>query len=228
MKIRLKINGIIVVIAALVVVFFPGFFFRSYERTIAGNVSEITGLVFILLGQLMRISARGYKAENSTGGLRLINGGLYSVVRNPMYLGIACIGLGVVLMVFKWWVVSIFLLFFIVRYIMLIYEEEKILSARFKKEYSEYTRRVPRIVPSLRSLFLRDVGEYFSLKLSWIYKEIGSVVSLLFLVFFVKSWEIIRAAGIRMYIREMAAPAITVALFVLFIAYLNKRTVKQA
>ena len=102
MKKRLKINGIIIFCATIIVAFFPRVFFRNNgSGTILEQYIEIMGFSLILLGQIIRVSARGYKAEHSRESQALIQAGPYQVVRNPMYLGIFLIGLGVVLAVFR-------------------------------------------------------------------------------------------------------------------------------
>jgi len=131
MKKRLKINGVIMFLAAVIVAVFPAMFFRRVNIGLWNEVAEVFGLALILLGQLIRISARGYKSENSGEGKALITNGPYSLVRNPMYLGVLLIGLGVVLMLFKLWVVLVFLAVFIIRYFLLIFKEEKKLAVLF-------------------------------------------------------------------------------------------------
>ena len=60
-KKRIKINGIIIGIAALAVVLFPKLFLRFSSGSIQEKVCVFFGFVFILLGQIIRVSARGYK-----------------------------------------------------------------------------------------------------------------------------------------------------------------------
>ncbi|MDP2831013.1 MAG: hypothetical protein Q8O02_02035, partial [Candidatus Omnitrophota bacterium] len=72
MKKRLKFNGIIMVSAALVVAFFPRFFLRAYSGGIREEILEALGFALILLGQIIRVSARGYKAEHSRDSQALI------------------------------------------------------------------------------------------------------------------------------------------------------------
>ena len=93
MKKRLKINGFIMFIAVLLILIFPAIFFRKPGSYLYDSIMEIIGIVLILLGQFLRVSARGYKSEHSNNSRSLIQGGPYALVRNPMYLGILlCIG----------------------------------------------------------------------------------------------------------------------------------------
>jgi protein-S-isoprenylcysteine O-methyltransferase Ste14 len=223
-KKRLKINGVIMGCAALVIVFFPRFFLRVYSGGIREEILEALGFALILFGQIIRVSARGYKAEHSQDSQALIQGGPYQVVRNPMYLGIFLIGLGVVLAVFKWWAIVVFIIVFIIRYILLIYTEEKKLGAMFPQTYPEYCRKVPRIFPALSSIIKLDIIEYLPIKIIWFKKEIGSILTLLLLTLFIESWEEIAQEGLRFYLRQSIWIALTFILFIIFVVLLSQRT----
>lgn len=228
MKKRLKINGIIMFCATIIVVFFPRVFFRNNgSGTILEEYIEIMGFSLILLGQIIRVSARGYKAEHSRESQALIQGGPYQVVRNPMYLGIFLIGLGVVLAVFKLWVVAIFIAVFVIRYILLMYKEEEKLLALFPDAYREYCRKVPRILPKLSTIINLDISEYLPIKLSWFKKEIGSISALLFFTLLVGSWDNISRAGIAAYLRGSIWLFFTFILFIIFVFLLDKWTNKK-
>ena len=190
---------------------------------------EVLGFSFILLGQIIRVSARGYKAEHSRESQALIQGGPYQVVRNPMYLGILLIGLGVVLAVFKLWVVVIFLIVFVIRYMLLILKEEKKLLAVFPGAYQEYCKKVPRILPKFSSIINLDISAYLPIKISWLYKEIGSIVTLLLLVLLAVSWEGIYRLGVWVYLKGFVWLLFTFILFIIFVILLSERTeVKNA
>ncbi len=225
MKKRLKINGVIMFIAFWVIAFFPALFFRSEKvgSLVIDQFAETFGIAFILLGQILRVSARGFKAEHSQGGNALIQEGPYAVVRNPMYLGILLIGLGIVLMLFKWWVVLVFLAIFIIRYILLILKEEKKLKTLFPEDYPDYQKRVPRIFPSLAVILTKDISDYFPLKISWLKKEIGPILIILFLTLLVESWEDIAKKGLAVYFKEAILYLLVIILFICLIYYLSRR-----
>ncbi len=223
MKKRLKINGIIMVCAGLGVALFPRFFFRSYSGGLWEASLEIIGFALILLGQIIRVSARGYKAENSLDSRALIQGGPYQVVRNPMYLGIFLIGLGVVLSVFKWWSAFIFITVFIIRYILLIYQEEKKLRLMFPDTYPQYCRTVSRILPSLFKMIKLDIIEYLPIKITWFKREIGSIIALLLLVLLVESWWDITQKGFQAYLQQFVWLLMTLVLFIILVILISKR-----
>jgi len=212
--------------AALVVVIFPKLFLRVYSGSIQEKVFVTLGFSFILLGQIIRVSARGYKAEHSLDSRALIQGGPYQVVRNPMYLGIFLIGLGVVLAVFRWWAVVVFIVVFIIRYILLIYQEEKKLLLMFPQAYAQYCRKVPRIFPALSSIIKLDISAYLPIKISWFKKEIGSISTLLLLLLLVVSWKGVVQAGIYVYFQQFCWLLLMFLLFIILVRLLSQRTSK--
>jgi len=224
MKKRLKINGFIMFIVVILIVLFPKVFFRKVDVYLSDGAAEVCGIAFILLGQMFRASARGYKSEHSRKGRILIQGGPYALVRNPMYLGILLIGLGIVLVLFEWWAVFIFLSVFTIRYILLIFKEEKNLANVFPQVYPDYCKRVPRILPSPKKLLTQDISEYLPLKLSWVKKEIGSILAVLLIAIFAESFEEIKSRGMKIYIVEMLEIVLVITLFIYLIYYLSKRT----
>lgn len=224
MKKRLKINGIIMVCAGMGIVFFPKFFLHSHSGGFGQESLEITGFALILLGQIIRICARGYKSENSLDSRALIQGGPYQVVRNPMYLGIFLIGLGVILAVFKWWTIIIFIIVFIIRYILLIYKEEEKLRPMFPDTYPQYCRKVPRLFPALSRMIKLDIVEYLPLKMAWIKKEIGSALTLLLLVLLVQGWVKIVEQGFKAYLAQSLRLMAVFVLFAILVILLIKRT----
>ncbi len=229
MKKRLKINGVIMFLAFLLVAIFPEIFLRRAcgAMRLWDRFAGVLGVSSILLGQLFRLSARGFKAENSKNGNALIESGPYSLVRNPMYLGIFLIGSGVVLMLFEWWVLAVFIIIFIIRYIPLVYSEEKKLTALFPESYSAYCKKVPqRIWPSLWAMLKQEMSVYLPVKMAWVKKEIGSILAVLLSALLIKSWEVAQGRGIILYFGETAGIFIIIGLSICLLIYLNWRTTK--
>jgi len=176
-------------LAFILVLIFRETFFRQNNPKWLEISLRVIGLLSLFLGQLIRVSARGYKAEYSKNSHALLEGGPYQIVRNPMYLGICLIGFGVVLLLFNWWVALLFLLIFAGRYFPLILSEEKKLRGMFPGPYEEYCRRVPRILPRVSSLIKVGAREYLPLKPSWFKKEMNSILPLLILILLFFLWR---------------------------------------
>ncbi len=222
MKKRIRVNGIIIFATVVVILLFSNFFFDSPSEHFLKKIKEVFGLGFILLGQLIRISSRGYKSENSQNGHVLIKGGPYKLVRHPMYLGIVLIGFGIVLMLFRWWMAAGFFVIFSLRYITLIIKEENNLAASFPEDYKTYKNEVPRrILPSAREFFISDIRQYLPLKKEWINREASSVSAVLTGVLAVNAYQYIRKEGIILYLGQAAMIFLVVFLFFVIIRYLE-------
>ena len=209
-------------LATGIVLIFPKFFLRPDSLNPINDFWEIFGFALVLFGLLLRVSARGFKAESSKEGYALVDGGPYKLVRNPMYMGIVLIGLGVVLILFKWWANVIFIAIFVARYILLIFKEEKRLIEKFGRDYQNYMQSTPRIAPKLRMLLQEDIREVLPLKISWIKKEIGSVIGFILGILIIESWDDVLHGGFKIYYRELAAFILLLGLFFLLAVYLNK------
>lgn len=227
MKPRLKANGIIISFAFLCILLFPSVFLRSGRITYPEEVAKVFGIIFVFTGQLLRVSGRGFKSENSAEGERLIQGGPYALVRNPMYLGILCIGLGIVTMLFKWWVAFIFLVIFSWRYWLLMLSEEKKLTSLFSQEYQDYQRKVPRLFPSPIKLLRHNIAEYLPMKLSWLKKEAGTMFAVILAVLLLQGWAEMQRGGIKAFIKVSALNFIAIIFFLGLIIYLIRETLKR-
>ncbi len=228
MKLRLKINGLLMFLATCLALIFPKFFSRPDSLSPLSSLLEVFGFAMVLFGLLLRVCARGYKSESSKEGYCLVSGGPYKLVRNPMYLGIAMIGLGVVLILFKLWVNVVFILIFFARYIKLIFKEEKRLIGIFGKDYQDYMKSTPRILPKISALLNEDIRDVLPLKLSWIKKEIGSVIGFILGILIIESWEDISKEGLSGYGREFMSFALLLSVFFILALYLNKNGRQKA
>ena len=79
---------------------------------------------------------------------KLITTGIYSRVRNPLYSAHLCTSLGWAVGTGLTVVYACAVFYFATLFLMLPREEEE-LHSRFGKEYEDYTRRVPRLIPKL-------------------------------------------------------------------------------
>lgn len=220
MKKRIKINGFLIAFTVLLILIFPGIFFNQDYAPVK-TIRDSLGIGIILLGQLLRISARGYKSTTSQNGHALTRGGPYTLVRHPMYLGIILIGLGIVLMLFRWWMLILFTTFFIIRYLTLIVKEEKYLAVNFKAEYVRYKTEVRRrILPSLGAIVKVDVRQCLPIKQEWLKKELSSVIPVLVGVLSAASIQNMLRGGLSFLIYELTAGLLVVTVFIILIAYL--------
>jgi protein-S-isoprenylcysteine O-methyltransferase Ste14 len=77
----------------------------------------------------------------------LITQGPYSIVRNPIYLGMFGMLLSTGLVFSHWWLALIAIVFFLVGNRIRIRSEEKLLRETFGQKFDDYAARVPAFIP---------------------------------------------------------------------------------
>ena len=76
----------------------------------------------------------------------LVTNGPYRFTRNPMYLSLAALYIGVTLLINSWWPVALLPIVLILIRRAVVAREERYLASAFPVEYSDYCRRVRRWV----------------------------------------------------------------------------------
>lgn len=121
------------------------------------NPQLFLGLVIVLVGlfvmaqtiwTFIRIGRGTLAPWNPTR--KLIIGGMYAYVRNPMILGVFTVLLGEALAISSFGILSWALIFFAINTVYFIFSEEPGLEKRFGEEYREYKQNVPRWIPRLK------------------------------------------------------------------------------
>ncbi len=183
MKKRIRYQGFFIFLLLVGAILGAKVFWASYTNNFLDYFTDIFGMLLVILGFLLHVSSRGYKAEESFGGEKLLKDGPYALSRNPMYLGVFLVGMGVVLVVFKLWVFSVFLVVFLLFYYPEMQKEERALEHKFTDEFIKYKQRVPVFFPSLRVVTSKELKEYFPLKAQWFNREIVSAICVLVAIF---------------------------------------------
>jgi protein-S-isoprenylcysteine O-methyltransferase Ste14 len=185
-------------------------------------------LAVSLSGEALRIFTMGYVFRGTSGRNTkyqeaddLNTTGIYSVVRNPLYLANIIIYLGVLLVTQNWIFVAGVLLLLLVYYERIIYAEEAYLAGKFGERYAAWARNTPALIPNFGKY--APSGRKFDVKLV-LRKEFSGIFAVV-LIFFVINvlinyytqgllaagffWKIFLAAGLAFYV---------------FVLYLKKRT----
>lgn len=106
------------------------------------------GLLMIALFFLLRSLRQFVLSKNTLVTIMPANSlqtnGIYNITRNPMYLGLAIVYLGISCLIGNWWNIILlpFLLLIIQQY--MINREEKYLERRFGQVYLDYKSKVRR------------------------------------------------------------------------------------
>lgn len=105
--------------------------------------------VALSAGSVKRFSRAGTDERYAEPTSAIVRDGPYARTRNPMFLGLALIYLGVVVAVNVAWTLIGAPVLIIYLHHGVINREEHYLDERFGDEYTSYTKRVPRWIPRL-------------------------------------------------------------------------------
>jgi protein-S-isoprenylcysteine O-methyltransferase Ste14 len=121
-------------------------------------VWELSCLAVSLAGLAIRFftagfAPRGTSGRNTLGQVAAVlnTSGMYSVVRNPLYLGNFIIWLGLSLFIKVWWCTLIVILSFIIFYERIIFAEEKFLREKFGAVFLDWAAATPAMLPRWRN-----------------------------------------------------------------------------
>lgn len=139
-----------------VLILIPLYIERNISTKYTWNL--LTGLFIISIGLYVVIVTISTFIRIGKGTLapwsptkKLITGGIYGHVRNPMILGVLTVLIGEAIAILS---INIFLwalIFFIINNIFFVLYEEPNLEKKFGNEYLEYKRNVPRWIPRFKS-----------------------------------------------------------------------------
>jgi protein-S-isoprenylcysteine O-methyltransferase Ste14 len=125
-----------------------------FRESIVGEVAlSVTAVVLTYVSAWLAVqSVRTlgkqwtYKARVMEGH-ELVTQGPYSLVRNPIYLGMFGAILGAGLLFARWWTLLAAMVLFLVGNRIRIHAEERLLRETFGAKYDEYASRVPAFFP---------------------------------------------------------------------------------
>jgi protein-S-isoprenylcysteine O-methyltransferase Ste14 len=130
---------------------------------------EILCLLVSFFGLGIRICTVGHTPKGTSGrntkkqvADTLNTSGMYSVVRNPLYLGNFFMGLGIALFAHLWWLTIIYILVFWLYYERIIFAEEAYLRNKYGDEYLKWANSTPAFLPKLSKYQKADLS--FSLR----------------------------------------------------------------
>ena len=109
------------------------------------------GFMLIFIGVALWIYAvliQRISKEISSGHLVTI--GIYSIVRNPIYLAFLCVCTGILVTAHNVYLLIFPIIFYIFLTVLMKQTEEKWLLEKFGTEYAEYCKHVNRVIPGFR------------------------------------------------------------------------------
>jgi protein-S-isoprenylcysteine O-methyltransferase Ste14 len=166
------------------------------ESTSCIILYELACLTVSMIGLGIRIYTVGYTPKNTSGrntaegqvADTLNTTGIYSVVRNPLYLGNFFMWLGIAMFTENLWFTISFILFYWIYYERIIYAEEQFLERKFGEKYRGWAYKVPVFIPNL-GLFTKNE---LSFSIKKVMKKEKNGLFAMFLIFMVfdltKEW----------------------------------------
>jgi protein-S-isoprenylcysteine O-methyltransferase Ste14 len=112
--------------------------------------TKIIGILFLFFALILLFTSltKFFKTKNTLIPFKpassLQTGGVFSITRNPMYLGLALVYLGVACFIGNWWNIILFPLVILTVQELIIKKEEQYLERTFKNEFLEYKKKVRR------------------------------------------------------------------------------------
>ena len=122
----------------------------SSPRGIFTSILTLIGALVIVVGITLVILARrefakyGQPTEPAHPTSEIVTTGVFSISRNPLYLGGVCFLAGIALTFNLFWALVILLPSLVMCHFILIAPEERYLAAKFGENYHKYVARVHR------------------------------------------------------------------------------------
>lgn len=155
-----KRRGYLPLILLILGVSIKYFEYHSAPSADPNKFGENNTLLFLsvligVTGLAIRIITVGYSPENTSGrntnagqvADQLNTKGLYSLTRNPLYLGNFLMWFSIAVFIGNLWFVVVFTLGFWIYYERIIFSEEKFLTQKFGEKYIEWAKQTPIFLP---------------------------------------------------------------------------------
>ncbi|BDD07733.1 lipid A Kdo2 1-phosphate O-methyltransferase [Fulvitalea axinellae] len=160
-----------------------------HPQSMLSGILESMAFVVGMLGLVIRAFTVGYTPKNTSGrntdqgqvADSLNTTGMYSLIRNPLYLGNYLMWLGVAMLTGNVWFIAIFSLTFWIYYERIVFAEENFLRKKFGQHYLDWASKTAPFLPT--SFRYKSPDTPFSWKK--VLKKEKNGFFALFLVFFI-------------------------------------------
>lgn len=150
----------------LFIIAVPVIYLTDVSHLGGGSKSVLTLLAIFLslAGFIIRAWTIGTTPKGTSGrnteeqvAESLNTGGIYSVVRHPLYLGNFFMWIGIVVFSFNLWFILLVSMAFWLYYERIMFAEERFLERKFGNDYLEWTKKVPAFLPDFRQYKKGDI-----------------------------------------------------------------------
>ncbi len=179
-------------------------------------------LMISLSGLAIRAGVAGYALRGTSGrnvrgqaAEQLNTAGMYSIVRNPLYLGNFTIMLGALMFVQVWWLILMGIVGFWFYYERIIFTEEEFLRKKFGDVFLDWAQRTPVFYPdfkhwqwpdlpfSFKTVLRREYSTFFGTIASFTFIDIAADLATKRRLEIKPFWMILFVAGLATYITLM-------------------------
>ena len=114
------------------------------------QITKIIGILFLVISLFFLVTSlmKFFQSKNTLILIKpassLQTNGIYSISRNPMYVGLVIVYLGITCLIGNWWNIILFPLLLLVIQEYIIKKEENYLERAFGEKYLDYKSRVRR------------------------------------------------------------------------------------
>lgn len=160
-----------------------------------GDLWESIAIVVSFSGLAIRCFTVGYVPRGTSGRntqsqvAEILNTtGMYSITRNPLYLGNFVIMFGITLFMQVWWLALVVWIGFWLYYERIIFTEEEYLRRKFNGQFIEWAQKTPTIIPNFRNwrkpslpfsfktILRREFSTYFAIVAVYFFIEIAETI----------------------------------------------------
>ncbi|MFH2137246.1 MAG: isoprenylcysteine carboxylmethyltransferase family protein [Candidatus Omnitrophota bacterium] len=180
---------------------------------------EVICFLISFLGFGIRVYTVGHAPDGTSGrntdkqvADTLNTTGIYSVVRNPLYLGNFIIWLGILLFVNLWGLTLLSVVIFFIYYKFIILAEEAFLRRKFEEKYNAWVKNTPSFIPkitgwkkpsqpfSLRKVLRKEFNGFFAIILGFTLIEIVGDVVVTGKLELATGWRVIFGTGCLVFL----------------------------
>lgn len=160
----------------------------------------LCGLAVALTGELVRLATIGFEyierggKEGKVYASRLVQGGVYGLTRNPMYVGNTLIAIGVSMVSGAPIAYAVLVPLFLYIYLAIVLAEETYLRQRFGPAYDTYCASVNRFLPRWRNTPQAFTGMRYRWRRS-IRQDLSTITALLLALAVLPLWRTLFLEG---------------------------------
>ncbi len=138
----MSLATVIVLVVELIAIFLNATFFPTVVRVLGIVAAGLGDIVFFMSVTTMGTSWRA--GVNKSEKTNLVTNGIYSISRNPAFLGFDLVYIGILLMFFAWWHLIFAVFAIVMLHLQIVMVEEPFLPSVFGEKYINYKNKVGR------------------------------------------------------------------------------------